>query len=60
MTFDIHDYLDHSDTMSFTNFHNHELSDKHGDIISYVMEKFIDFYAKYLGGNLRSEIFDLR
>jgi len=60
MTVDIYDYLDPSDTMSFTDFHNHELSNKHGDIISYIMEKFIDFYANFLGGDQKAKIFDLR
>jgi len=60
MTLNIHDYFDHSDVMGFLNFHNHELSDKHEDIISYVMDKFKSFYVTYLGGNKDSEIFDLR
>ncbi|MHA1642116.1 MAG: hypothetical protein ACTSVX_05245, partial [Promethearchaeota archaeon] len=56
----IHDYFEHSDTMSFTSFHNHELSIDDVDMISYVMKKFIEFYKKFLGGDKRSEIFDLR
>jgi len=60
MTVNIYDYFEHSELMSFANFHNHELSGEHGDIISYVMEKFIEFYRTYLHGPRDSEIFDLR
>lgn len=60
MTLDIYDFFEHSETMSFIHFHNHELSDKHGDIISYVMKKFIDFYATFLGGDPEANLFDLR
>ncbi|MHA1641512.1 MAG: hypothetical protein ACTSVX_02135 [Promethearchaeota archaeon] len=60
MTLNIHDYFEHSDVMGFINFHNHELSEEHGDIISYVMAKFINFYATCLGGDPKSELFDLR
>ena len=60
MTLNIHDYFDHSDTMGFINFHNHELSETYGDIISYVMDKFISFYVTYLGGDQRARLFDLR
>jgi len=50
----------YSDTMNYLNFHNHELSDGHTDIISYVMDKFKGFYWKFLGGDQRSKLFDLR
>lgn len=49
-----------SDLMSFINFHNHERSDKHSDMISYVMDKFIDHYRNFLKGDKNSELFDLR
>ena len=48
-----------SDLMSFINFHNHEQSDEHSDMISYVMEKFKGLYV-LLGGNTRSDLIDLR
>lgn len=50
----------YSDVKNFLNFHNHKLSDTHTDMISYVMDKFIRFYAKFLGGNLQSKLSDLR
>jgi hypothetical protein len=50
----------HSDLMDFVNFHNHELSDTHGDMISYVMAKFIIHYVSFLKGKQNSKLFDLR
>ena len=50
----------HSDIMSFGNFHNHELSDRHSDMISYVMGKFIKHYRNFLDGDKDSKLFDLR
>ena len=43
-----------SDIMNFVNFHNHELSDRHSDMISYVMEKFIKHYRNFLDGDKNS------
>jgi len=49
-----------SDINNFVNFHNHELNDRHSDMISYVMDKFINHYRSFLKGDRNSELFDLR
>jgi hypothetical protein len=48
-----------SDIVNFVNFHNHEQSDIHSDMISYVKEKFEKLYM-LLGGKDWSELVDLR
>lgn len=48
-----------SDMVNFINFHNHEHSGEHSDMISYVMEKFKALYM-LLGGKEWSELVDLR
>ena len=53
------DIFNPSNTVNFVNFHNHEQSNIHSDMISYVMKKFKEFYM-LLGGKDWSNLIDLR
>ncbi len=52
-TEDFSKIFDYSDILYLLGFHN-------PNIIDYIMDKFIDFYAIFLGGNKKTKIFDLR
>jgi hypothetical protein len=50
----------HKDIRYFVGFNNHQWDQNHNNIISYTMEKFIDFYKLFLQGQKDSKISDLR
>ena len=57
---DFTEVFTYGDIRHFLGFHNHELSKSYDNIIDYIMNKVLQHYITFLGGNDRVKIFDLR